>query len=65
VREISVGDRSFFVGTTCNGIVTNCIEVPPVVDSLVLQLLKLAGIEINTEPCLSIFPTGPAGTEPP
>jgi hypothetical protein len=64
VRQVSVGDRSLFVGTSCSG-VSNCREIPPVVDSLVRQLVSLQGIEIQTEPCLSVFPTGPTGPEPP
>jgi hypothetical protein len=61
-RQISVGDRSIFVGSPCNGTDANCIEIPPAVDSLILQLLMLGGAQLNIEPCSSVFPTGP---EPP
>jgi len=59
-RQISVGDRSIFVGTPCNGTDASCIEIPPAVDSLIRQLLMLGGQQLNIEPCSSVFPTGPA-----
>ncbi len=57
VRQITVGDARFLVGDPCFG-ASGCIDIPPAVNTLITQLHAIDTLELNKEPCASVFPEG-------
>lgn len=58
VRQITVGNDSFFVGAPCVGEDSACIAIPAVISTLVTQLQALDVLELSKASCASVFPDG-------
>lgn len=58
VRQVTVGTNSFFVGAPCASGSADCVAIPAVVDSLIVQLRALDALELSKESCASVFPDG-------